>query len=146
MIKQKVIEVSQKLRDEDQEFLTENINFLVDVGQGRSQAIISYNQELNYLEKDNKDEEMLLKFIAITGHQGPLDNDDPKYKESLYNVMLEWETGEITEEPLSIIDADNPVTCAAYPKKHNMLSLAHWKRFKNTARNQKILSYNYQPN
>ena len=55
-IKQKVIEVSQKL-NEDQESLAENTNFLLDVGQGRSQAIISYNQVLDYLEKDNQDKE-----------------------------------------------------------------------------------------
>ena len=49
-IKQKVIEVSQKL-DADQEIMAENINYLLDVGLGRSQAIISYNQVLNYLKK-----------------------------------------------------------------------------------------------
>ena len=27
--------------------------------------------------------------------------------------MVEWETGEIAEEPLSIIAQDDPVTCAA---------------------------------
>ena len=48
-IKQKVIEISEKL-DEDQNAVVDNINFLLDVGQGRSQVIISYNQVLNYLE------------------------------------------------------------------------------------------------
>ena len=79
-IKQNDIEVSHKL-DADQETMAENINFLLDVGEGGSQAIISYNQVLNCLEKDNQDEETLLKFRAshllkfraITGHQGPLD-------------------------------------------------------------------------
>ena len=84
--------MSQKL-DEDQESLAENINVLLDVGQGRSQVIISDNQVLNYLGKDNQDEEILFKFRAITGHQGPLDNDDPNFTGSLYYVMLEWETG-----------------------------------------------------
>ena len=63
--------------------MAENINFLLDVGQGRSQAIISYKQALNYLEKDNQDDETLHKFRAIIDHQGPLDNDDPNYKGSL---------------------------------------------------------------
>jgi hypothetical protein len=27
---------------------------------------------------------------------------------------MEWENGEITEEPLAIIAADDPVTCAIY--------------------------------
>ena len=37
--------------------------------------------------------------------------------------MVEWETGEITKEPLSIIAQDDPVTCAAYAKQHNLLHL-----------------------
>ena len=120
--------------------MAENINFLLDVCQGRSQAIISYNQVLNYLEKGNQDDEILYKFRTITGHQGPLENDDPSYKGSLYNVMVEWETGEITEEPLSIIAADNPVTCAAYAKNHILFNLPGLRRFKNIARNQKSLT------
>ena len=135
----KVIEVSQKLGT-DQESMAENINFLLDVGQGRSQAIISHNQALSYLEKENQDDEILYKFRAITGHQEPPDTDDPNYKGSLYSVIVEWETGEIIEEHLSIIAADDPVTCAAYAKKHNLLNLPGWKRFKSIAKYQKSLT------
>ena len=66
-IKQKVIEISHK-HDEDQNTMVDNINFLLDVGQGRSQAIISYNQVLNYLEKSNQEDESLYKFRAIRDH------------------------------------------------------------------------------
>ena len=52
-IKQKVIEISEKL-DEDKNAVIDNINFVLDVGQGRSQAIISYNQVLNYLKRTIK--------------------------------------------------------------------------------------------
>ena len=37
-------------------------------------------------------------------------------------VQVEWETGEITFEPLSIIAADDPVTCAAYAKENDLLA------------------------
>ena len=57
----------------------------------------------------------LYRFRAIIGHQGPLCATDSDWKGS--NVQVEWETGEITFEPLSIIAADDPVTCAAYEKK-----------------------------
>ena len=112
------------------------------MGQGRLQAIISYNQVLNYLEKDNQDDETPYDFRAITDHQRPLDSDDPNYKASLYNVMVEWETGEITEEPLSIRAADDPVTCAAYAQKLNLYNFPGWKRLKNIARNQESLTRN----
>ena len=39
--------------------MVDNINFWLDVGQGRSQAIISYNQVLNDLEKENQEDESL---------------------------------------------------------------------------------------
>ena len=81
--------------------MVDNINFLLDMRQGRSQAIIPpYNQALNYLEKENQEDESLYKFRAITDHHGPLKKDASNFNGSLYNVMDEWETGEITEEPL----------------------------------------------
>ena len=48
--------------------------------------------------------------------------------------MVEWETGEITEEPLSLIAADDPVTCAIYAKTRDLLHLDGWKRLKHIAR------------
>ena len=54
--------------------------------------------------------------------------------------MVEWETGERTEEPLSLIAADDPVTCAEYAKKHDLLHLDSWKRLKHIAKNQKQLT------
>ena len=54
--------------------------------------------------------------------------------------MVEWESGEITEEPLSLIAADDPVTCATYAKKHDLLHLDGWKRLKHMAKNQKQLT------
>ena len=56
-----------------------NIQFLLDVGQGRSPAIISYNKGLNYLDKENQDDETLYKFSTITDHHGPLKENDPNY-------------------------------------------------------------------
>ena len=110
------------------------------MGQGRSQGIISYNQVLNYLEKDNQEHDSLYKFSAITNHHGPLKKSDPNFIGSLYNVMVEWETGEITEEPLSFIVQDDPVTCADYAKEHNLLRLPEWNKLKHVAKHQKTLT------
>ena len=48
--------------------------------------------------------------------------------------QVEWETGEITYEPLSIIAADDPVTCAAYAKENDLLAVEGWHKFMNLAR------------
>ena len=84
----------------------------------------------------------LYRFRAIIGHQGPLLASDPDWKGSKYNVQVEWETGEITFEPLSIIAADDPVTSAAYcyAKENDLLALEEWHRFRNLAKKDKVFS------
>ena len=64
----------------------------------------------------------LFKFRSIIGHQGPLAATDPDCKGSKYNLQVEWETGEITFEPLSIIADVDPVTCAAHAKENVEIS------------------------
>ena len=81
----------------------------------------------------------LYRFRAVIGHQGPLLASDPDWKGSKYNVQVEWETGEITFEPLSIIAADDPVTCAAYAKENDLLALDGWHRFRNLVKKDKDL-------
>ena len=61
------------------------------------------------------------KFRAIIGHQCPLEATDPDWKGSKYIFQVEWETGEVTFEPLSVISADDPVACASSVKQHNLL-------------------------
>jgi len=51
--------------------------------------------------------------------------------------MIEWENGEIISEPLTIIAADDPVTCAIYAKENGLLNLDGWKCFKGIARHDK---------
>ena len=36
--------------------------------------------------------------------------------------MIEWDTGETSYEPLSLIVQDDPITCAVYAKKHGLLN------------------------
>ena len=96
----------------------------------------SYNEILDMIEKDDT-EDGLWRFKSITGHQGPLSKSDSAYKGSRYNVLVNWETGESTYEPLHIIAADDPVSCAIYAKKNDLLDKEGWKRFKRLARRQK---------
>ena len=82
----------------------------------------------------------LFWFRSIIGHQGTLDALDPDWKGSKYNVDVEWETGEITYEPLSTIPADDPVTCAPYAKENDLLAQEGWHRFRNLAKKDKVLA------
>ena len=124
--------------DQDNGQRIENINFPLDIGNGKVEELISYNQLLEHLE-NTQDHDMgmdqeLYRFRAIIGHQGPLLASDPDWKGRKYNVQVEWETGGIIIEPLSIITADDPVTCAAYAKENDLLALEGWHRFRSHAK------------
>ena len=63
-----------------------NINFILDIGEGKVEESITYNQLLDHLEQaqdhDNSMDQELYKFRAIIGHEGPLKAPDPNCKES----------------------------------------------------------------
>ena len=82
----------------------------------------------------------LFRFRAIIGHQGPFLASDTDWIGSKYNVQVEWETVGITFELLSIIAADDPVTCAAYAKDNDLLALDGWHRFRSLAKKDKVLA------
>ena len=79
------------------------INCILDIGNGKVEELISYNQLLELLEtsQDNDlgiDQEPF-RFRVIIGYHGPLAATDPDWKGSKCNVQVEWETGEVTFEP-----------------------------------------------
>ena len=78
---------------------------------------------MDFLEQHSEPKEQAdgyFKFRGIKAHQGPLDPDHPDYKGSSYNLLVEWETGQVTEKTLTQISTDEPVSCAEYTKKHNL--------------------------
>ena len=99
---------------------------------------MSYNQLMDYIQKGT-DPDLLFKFRHIVAHQGPLESTDPDHKGSKYNVMVEWESGEVTYEPLTLISKDDPITCAVYAKKHDLLDTTGWKHLKRYAKTSKRL-------
>ena len=67
---------------------------------------------------------------------------DPEYLGSSYsyNLLIEWETGEMTWEPLCNIIADDRYSCAAYAKKFDLLDTQGLKQLQRHARTAKRLS------
>jgi hypothetical protein len=114
------------------------IHFLCSINDDQFEEIMSYNDLLSSLEKYGETD-TVWRFQRITGHQGPLTPKDKDWNGSSYNVMIEWENGEITTEPLAIIAADDPVTCAIYARDNKLLDLDGWKRFKGIAKRQQKL-------
>jgi hypothetical protein len=132
-----------KLIKDHEEKVEENptkLKFLLSVNNDKAEEVITYNQLLEFLGKQDEDNNIVWKFRRIVSHQGPLKPEHNDYKGSNYNVMIEWETGEITSEPLNIIAADDPVTCAIYAKDHGLLDKPGWKRFKQIAKREKTFT------
>jgi hypothetical protein len=48
--------------------------------------------------------------------------------------------GDITHEPLKIIAADNPVSCAIYARENDLLIKPGWHRFKQVAKQEKTFT------
>jgi len=95
------------------------------------EEVVAYNDIVDFIEQDQT-WDGIWKFRAILDHQGPLRSTDSRYKGSRYNVQVEWETGEITWEPLSTKDKNgvfdtDPVTIAIYARERNLLDTPGWK-------------------
>ena len=116
--------------------------FKVKIDGDQRDDLISYNQLMEYQE-DKTDtgplEDGLVRFKCIKDHKGPYTSSDPEYNGSSYNLLIEWEPGEQTLEPLSNIIASDPYTCAVYAKKHNLLNTPGWKLLKRHARTARRL-------
>ena len=114
--------------------------FIVSI-ENQPNQIVDYNTVLDHvnsqLENEANDDEPFYNFKAIVGHQGPLRSSHPDYKGSSYNVMVEWEDGSKTYEPLAQMIADDPVTCALYAKEQGLLNQPYWKSLKGIAKRDK---------
>ena len=120
----------------------EDIKFKLKINKDQAEEKMSYNQLMDHIQKGTdaeEDPDSLFKFRDIVAHQGPLESTDPDHKGSKYIVMVEWESGEVTYEPLTLISKDDPITCAVYAKKHDLLDTTGWKHLKRYAKTSKRL-------
>eukprot|EP00934_Nitzschia_sp_Nitz4_P007134 Nitzschia sp. Nitz4//scaffold846_size1981//130//1963//NITZ4_009307-RA/size1981-snap-gene-0.4-mRNA-1//1//CDS//3329559005//7124//frame0 len=100
-----------------------------------SEEILAYHEFAMALEEELEDDGVF-KFRAIRSHQGPLSKTDPEWRGSNWNLLIEWENGEITAEPLSFFAKEDPVSCAIYGKQAGLLELPGWKRFQRLAKRE----------
>ena len=136
--------ISEHVNDLCQEQVSreDQLRFKLKIDGDQLDDLISYNQLMEYLE-DKTDtgtlEDGLYRFKCIKDHKGPYTSSDPEYNGSSYNLLIEWETGEQTWEPLSNIIASDPYTCEVYAKEHNLLNTPGWKLLKRHARTARRL-------
>jgi hypothetical protein len=101
------------------------------VNDNELEEIMSYNKLVSKLSlADDDDDSKVWKFCHITAHQRLLKPSDKNWKGSKYNVLVEWENGEITSKPLLILAIDGPVTCTIYGRENDLLEFDGWNHFK----------------
>ena len=136
--------ISEHLKDLCQQQVSreDQLRFKLKIDGDQLDDLISYNQLMEYLE-DKTDtgplEDGFYRFKCIKDHNGPYTSSDPEYNGSSYNLLIEWEPGEQTWEPLSNIIASDPYTCAVYAKEHNLLNTPGWKLLRRHARTARRL-------
>jgi hypothetical protein len=123
--------VEKQLMDKDADN-HKNIKFILSLGDGELDELITYNELSDLVERQNKedashDDPLYYAFREILDHQGPLKPDDKNYKGSKYNVLVHWEDNSKTWEPLYTMSKEDPITMAGYAKDHGLLDTPGWK-------------------
>jgi len=133
--------IVQAIQDQDAKLTTnaEQFKFRCLINNDQFEEILSYSKILNHIEQQDDPGTKLWQFQCITGHEGPLLPMDPNYQGSVFNITIKWENGEITSKPLSIIAANDPVTCTIYARDNDLLDMDGWKRFRCLAKRDKKL-------
>jgi hypothetical protein len=93
---------------------------LLSLNNGQGEDIVTYNKLLEFICKD-EESDITWKFCRIVSQQVSLDKNHPDYSGSQFNIMVEWENGEITSEPLQANTEDDPITCAIYSNENGLL-------------------------
>ena len=100
---------------------------------------MTYNDIMNYIHRDNTESNgVVWNFRRIMSHR-PVSHRDPLYKNSGINLAIEWENGEITEEPLKWMIKEDPFVVAKYAREHGLLEEEGWKSLKRHAARDKLL-------
>ena len=77
----------------------ELLKFKCSVNNDEFEEILAYNDIIHHIYVDESSD-IVWQFKEIVSHEGPLSQNDPRYKGSRYNVKVRWENNEITSEPL----------------------------------------------
>ena len=133
--------IVREIKKKDSETKTELLKFVVEIGDNEYDEIMTYNELCDIIEQQQEAEEAGLTEIHayrdFVGHDGPLKSNDPKYNGSTWNLLVHWEDGTQSWEPLDILAKDDPVSCARYGRDKDLLDKPGWKRLKKIASRKK---------
>jgi hypothetical protein len=121
----------------DTEDTHRRVKFLVESKNGHQTAeeVMEYVQLCDIIEAqvqavEDGTDGGTLTFKSIMAHEGPFTVKHPSYKGSAWNVLVEWDVGEPTWEPLNLMGKCDPVSVAMYGEANGLLNKKGWKYLK----------------
>ena len=123
-----------------------DIMMLLKLGDDDAEELMSYTELCDKLDSMMREDaereengEAFYFFQDIIAHDGPLTSGSKNWKGSKWNVMVRWDDGSETWEPLNIMIAQDPITCAGYAKKHDLVEVPGWTKLRKYAKRSKIM-------
>ena len=109
----------------------QQIKFLLSLGNGQLEELMSYNELSDLVTEMMQAKELghydFITYAGILDHQCPLKNHDPKYKGLMWNILVVWEDGTQTWEPVNIMAKQDSVMIMKYAHDHELLNTPGWK-------------------
>ena len=134
--------VVRQIMDRDAEN-HQQIKFLLAMGDGELEELIEYNRLCDLITEQmqltSAGDGELQTFKGVLDHQGPLKRHDPKYNGSQWNVLIDWDDGTQTWEPLHLMGKYDEITIAKYAQDNDLLNKPGWKFLRGTAKRQRLL-------
>lgn len=97
------------------------MKFLCTINDDTIEEVFTCNKLLDHINNSSEDDIIEWKFKKISAYEGPLPQSHPKCNGSPCSLTIEWENGEITSEPLSIIAANDLVSCTICTRNNDLL-------------------------
>ena len=121
----------------------QKIKFLLSLGDGQLEEIISYNKLSDLVTESMAAKESgqseCFSYSRIADHQGSLKAHDLKYCGSSYNVLVTWDDSTQMWEPLNMMAKQDLVTLARYAHDHDLINKPGWKFLRRTAKHMNAI-------
>ena len=136
---EKLIEEIIKVHDDHMKGMQRHpdaIRLRVKCGDEEYNKIVDYNEALQFIEEQQPDGDGNYAFKRIIDHEGPFEKGKGNWMGSKYNLLVEYDDGQIQWTKMDNLIPFANSALAAYGKAHNLLDKPGWKRFKRAARRQ----------
>jgi len=111
----KVVELITKFENE-RDNRPEHIKFKCVIGDEEYEKVVAYNEMVNFIEEQEMNENGTWNFREIKGHSKVSDR-------KVAMVLVEWESGEVTWEPVRNMMKTNPWLIAEYAINNGLVEL-----------------------